>query len=379
VRDSDTVGRLSGDEFVVLVDGLPGTADGVAERILDMLRSPFEIDTDEGTTIVGLSASIGIARSRHEQSAGDLLRDADTALYAAKNEGRNRAVHFRPEMHTHVSDRFALTTDLRTALDRGELFLAYQPTVELKDGAVTGVEALLRWNHPVRGVVAPADFIPIAEETGLIVDLGRWVLMQACDQAVRWHRAGHRIDMSVNLSARQLDCASLVDDVRTALERTGMDPERLILEITETNLMRDAVATAERLSLLKSLGVRVAIDDFGTGYSSLAYLQQFPIDALKIDRSFVANIARTKEAMVLIHTLVQLGKTLGLTTLAEGIEDEAQLSYLKGEDCDNGQGFLFARPMEPQGVEALLNAARASSSAAVPAPRNGHDLPVPTS
>jgi EAL domain-containing protein (putative c-di-GMP-specific phosphodiesterase class I) len=183
----------------------------------------------------------------------------------------------------------------------------------------------------------------------------------------------------VNLSARQLDCASLVDDVRTALERTGMDPERLILEITETNLMRDAVATAERLSLLKSLGVRVAIDDFGTGYSSLAYLQQFPIDALKIDRSFVANIARTKEAMVLIHTLVQLGKTLGLTTLAEGIEDEAQLSYLKGEDCDNGQGFLFARPMEPQGVEALLNAARASSSAAVPAPRNGHDLPVPTS
>jgi EAL domain-containing protein (putative c-di-GMP-specific phosphodiesterase class I) len=232
---------------------------------------------------------------------------------------------------------------------------------------VIGVEALIRWRHPTRGIVSPIDFIPIAEQSGLILPIGRWVLEQACRQAAAWHAQGHTLGLSVNVSARQLDYDELVDDVRRALDSSGFDAAALTLEVTETTLMRDADATAKRLVSLKQLGVRIAIDDFGTGYSSLAYLRQFPVDALKIDRSFISGIASSDESMALIHTLVQLGKTLNIETLAEGIEEHAQLRALQREHCDQGQGFLFARPLAPAAVVEFLNPATPIDPAALTA------------
>jgi EAL domain-containing protein (putative c-di-GMP-specific phosphodiesterase class I) len=216
------------------------------------------------------------------------------------------------------------------------------------------VEALVRWRHPTRGVLAPADFIPLAEESGLIVSIGRWVLRCACRQLSAWHRRGHRIVVSVNVSARQLDSEALLQEVRAALRDSSFPPGALTLEVTETTIMRDAQATAQRLQQLKRLGVRIAVDDFGTGYSSLAYLRQFPVDALKIDRSFIGEITESRESAALTHTLVQLGKALGLLTLAEGIEDEAQLRALQREGCDYGQGYLFAHPLAVEEVEELF-------------------------
>jgi EAL domain-containing protein (putative c-di-GMP-specific phosphodiesterase class I) len=218
------------------------------------------------------------------------------------------------------------------------------------------VEALLRWQHRTRGVLQPLEFIPLLEETGLILPVGRWVLAEACRQTAEWHRQGHHLDISVNVSARQLDTDAFLDDVTCALLASGLAPGTLTLEITETTIMRDTEETIRRLSALKTLGVRIAIDDFGTGYSSLAYLRQFPVDVLKIDRSFITAVTQTADAGVLIHTLVNLGKALGLETLAEGIEDDDQRARLDGEDCTSGQGFLFARPLTPEGLQAFLAA-----------------------
>jgi EAL domain-containing protein (putative c-di-GMP-specific phosphodiesterase class I) len=244
--------------------------------------------------------------------------------------------------------------DLADALEHNQLFLLYQPTFDLQSESVIGVEALIRWRHPTRGVIPPIEFIPIAEDSGLIVPIGRWVLQEACHQAASWHTQGQRIGIAVNVSGRQLDNDTLIDDVRDALEASELDPGALTVEITETTLMRDADATAVRLGELKQLGIRIAIDDFGTGYSSLAYLRQFPVDALKIDRSFIGGIAASKESAALIHTLVQLGKALHIETLAEGIEDQAQLQTLQREHCDQGQGFLFSRPLAVDAIEEFL-------------------------
>jgi diguanylate cyclase (GGDEF)-like protein len=354
VRDSDTLGRLGGDEFVLLVDGAGFDVgpEVVAERILEVLRQPFLLD-GVGEALL-ISASIGIAVAGEATTAGELLRDADVALYEAKGAGKDQAMLFAPEMQEAVQDRVTLESDLRLAVERGEFFLVYQPILDLRSHEVTGVEALIRWEHPTRGVMAPNDFIPMLEQTGLIVPAGRWVLGEACAQLAAWHRAGHHIDMSVNVSARQLDTDGFVDDVTTALATSGLSPSSLILEITETTIMQDTQATIRRLRNLKALGVRIAIDDFGTGYSSLAYLRQFPVDALKIDRSFINAIADSAEAGALIHTLVHLGKALGLSTLAEGIEDREQFAQLQMEDCDSGQGFLFARPVPAAELEAYL-------------------------
>jgi EAL domain-containing protein (putative c-di-GMP-specific phosphodiesterase class I) len=251
-----------------------------------------------------------------------------------------------------------LEMDLRDALGSDQYFLVYQPIFNLAGGQTTGVEALLRWDHPTRGVVGPDDFIPILEDSGMITEVGAWVLTEACRQGARWHALGYRLDVSVNVSARQLETDRLIDDVRGALQSSGFDPGSLIVEITETAIMRDVAAVVPRLAELKAIGVRVAIDDFGTGYSSLAYLQQFPVDTLKIDRSFIASMADSPESGALIRTLVQLGKTLGLETLAEGIEESEQYSQLQREQCDSGQGYLYARPLEVDAVEAFL-AARA--------------------
>lgn len=353
LRESDSIARIGGDEFVALVEGGQTSASPqfVAERILELLKDPFEID-DTARGLIGITASIGIASGRHG-SATDLLRDADIALYEAKAAGRNCFVHFERSMHTAVEDRVTLELDLRAAIGGDEFFLMYQPIFDLETRGALGVEALIRWNHPREGLVQPDAFIPVLEETRMIVEVGRWVLEEACRKAVEWQLLEHNMYMSVNVSVRQLDSEQFVDDVRDVIAATGIDPSSLVLEITETAIMTDPKAIARKLEAIKALGVSVAIDDFGTGYSSLAYLRQFPIDILKIDRSFIASM-ESEESAALIRTLVQLGKQLGLRTLAEGIEDEEQFDRLQQEKCDSGQGFMLARPLSVAAVEEFI-------------------------
>jgi diguanylate cyclase (GGDEF)-like protein len=354
VRETDALGRVGGDEFVVLAEelSLAAGAEVIAERLQEALKAPFKVPA-HGDTPLTITASIGIALGEHS-NAGDFLRDADIALHRAKWEGKNRHVIFEAGMQDAVQARMELEMDLRSALEHDELFLVYQPTFELQSMTLTGVEALVRWRHPQRGVVQPNDFIPLLEETGLIVDAGRWVLDEATRQGAAWRRAGHLISVAVNVSGRQLDSDQFIAEVRSALARSRLDPDALTLEITETALMRNVEETARRLHAIKALGVRIAIDDFGTGYSSFAHLRQFPVDALKIDRSFISRLAENPEGETLIHTLVQLGKALAIETLAEGIEQNHELSVLQGEQCDSGQGFLFARPLEVEQAEAFL-------------------------
>jgi diguanylate cyclase (GGDEF)-like protein len=354
VRDSDTVGRLGGDEFVVLADGasLNAGVEVVAERLLDVLREPFELPHADHPMPV--RASIGIALGE-SHTASELLRDADIALYSAKDAGKGCYRIFAPEMQLAAKARAEVLEALCSALGRDEFFLEYQPIFDLSAERATGVEALLRWNHPDEGVLQPADFVPQLEESGLIVDVGRWVLQEACRQTAAWHAEGHRIDVSVNASIRQLERHTFVAEVREALLESGLDPASLIVEITETAIMIDADTTISVLRELKALGVRIAIDDFGTGYSSLAYLRQFPVDALKIDRSFIAGLADTPAASELIRTLVRLGKALDLETYAEGIEHRDQLEHLQDEGCDSGQGYMFARPLSSGDVTAFLS------------------------
>jgi len=357
LRESDTVARLGGDEFVVVAEGISLAAgpELVAERLLDVLAEPFHLG-DDAEKRVSISASIGIAVGLRE-SAEDLLHDADIALYAAKEAGKDRYVVFQAEMQTELRSRHELEMDLQAAIGTDQFFLLYQPIFELSDMSVVGVEALLRWHHPTRGLLSADEFIPSLESSGLIIPVGRWVLHEACRQAMAWRRAGQVTRMSVNASGRQFDADSLLDDVRGALAASGLPPDDLIIEITETSLMRNTKMAQKQLAALKSLGVRLAIDDFGTGYSSLAYLQQFPVDSLKIDRSFISGMSKSPEGDALIHTLIQLGKAMHLETLAEGIEESGQLTQLQAESCDVGQGFLFARPLAPEEVEAFFKPA----------------------
>ena len=353
IRQEDTVGRLGGDEFVVLAEGasLAAGAEVVAERILDVLATPFEIADIEAP--LSVTASIGIAEGRRA-TPDELLRDADIALYQAKAAGKKCAVVFAPAMQDAVHDHLTLEKDLHDALYENQFFLLYQPTYDLSSGAFTSVEALLRWRHPSRGVILPDDFIPALEASGLIVPVGRWVLHEACTQGAAWERQGHRVTVSINVSAKQLDRDQIVTDVHGALSSSGFDPALCVLELTETTLMHNVEETVGRLTLLKALGVRLAIDDFGTGYSSLAYLRQFPIDVLKIDRSFVSGITDTSEAVALVHAMVELGKALGLETVAEGVETDGQRAQLASENVDTAQGFLFARPLDVDAMSRLL-------------------------
>jgi len=358
VRHVDAVGRLGGDEFVVIAEEL-SLAVGpelVAERLLEALTQPFKLGADEEVTLT-MTASVGIAVGERA-SADELLRDADIAMYRAKWDGKNRYAVFETGMQDKLQDRMQLDMDLREALAREQFFLAYQPTFTLSDMKPTGVEALIRWRHPERGIVQPDAFIPLLEETGLIAEVGRWVLREACRQAAAWRQAGLAIAMAVNVSARQLDAEDFVADVEAALADSGLDAAALTIEITETTLMRNIEETVQRLTAVKRLGVRIAIDDFGTGYSSLAHLQQFPVDALKIDRSFISGLKHNKEGETLIRTLVQLGKALSIETFAEGIERQHELSLLRDEDCEKGQGFLFARPLDAQAAQAFFDGAR---------------------
>jgi diguanylate cyclase (GGDEF)-like protein len=356
VRDIDALGRLGGDEFVVVAEGMSLAAgpELIAERLLAAFKQPFQLELAGGEhTRVLVTASVGIAMG-DRASAEELLRDADVAMYHAKWEGKNGYALFESSMQDAVQSRMELEMDLREAFEKEEFFVVYQPTFDLREMVPTGMEALIRWRHPERGIVQPDDFVPLLEETGLIVEVGRWVLHEACRQASEWHEDGHGVGVAVNVSARQLDHDNFIEDLNVALRESGLAAEALTIEITETTIMRDAEETAQRLARIKQLGVRVAIDDFGTGYSSLAYLQRFPVDALKIDRSFISRMGKDPEGETLIKTLVQLGKSMAIETLAEGIEQAHELSLLQGESCDTGQGFLFARPLSVEDCATFL-------------------------
>jgi diguanylate cyclase (GGDEF)-like protein len=368
VRGADALGRLGGDEFVVIAGELSLAAgpELVAERLLDALKPAFQLGDDKATRVT-VTASIGIAVG-NGCPAEELLRDADIAMYRAKRDGRNRFAIFESSMQDKLQNRMELEMDLRDALANEEFFLVYQPTFNLSDMSPNGVEALIRWKHPRRGVVEPDDFVPLLEETGMIKEIGRWVLDAACQQGASWRQAGYPIGVAVNVSGRQLDTDDLISDIEDSLARSGLEPHALTIEITETTLMRNAEQTARLLATIKELGVMIAIDDFGTGYSSLAHLRRFPVDALKIDRSFISGLKQNDEGGTLIRTLVQLGKALSLNTFAEGIEQHEELSLLRDESCDSGQGFLFARPLDAAATEAFLHDWAANAPERVQAP-----------
>jgi diguanylate cyclase (GGDEF)-like protein/PAS domain S-box-containing protein len=358
VRPGDTVARLGGDEFAFLLEDLerPEEAEAVADRIIDALAQPIEIGARE----LIVHASVGIA-VREDEDPAELLRNADVAMYAAKDNGKAQYRWFEPEMHEQVVTRLAVEADLHRALERGEFEVHYQPTVDLATLQIQGAEALVRWRHPEHGSIGPDRFIAIAEATGIIVPLGTWVLEQACLQVQQWRAAwpdGPPLSVSVNLSARQLQDPCVVDAVADVLRRTGVDPAAVVLEITESLLVKDTELSIARLHELKALGLRLALDDFGTGYSSLRYLQRFPIDVLKVDKSFVDSVHLGSEQSALTRAIVRIGRTLGLTVVAEGIELQEQAMLLRALECHGGQGFLFARPMTaPQLCELLERAA----------------------
>jgi diguanylate cyclase (GGDEF)-like protein/PAS domain S-box-containing protein len=371
LRAGDTAARLGGDEFAVLVEGMtdPGDVEQVAERIHGALDRPFVIGSEE----LFVRASIGIAVHEPGQLDQELLRNADTAMYAAKAAGKGRHQVFHPVMHDTAKRRLQLTGDLRRAVDRGEFSVDYQPLVDLSDGRVLGAEALVRWEHPTYGRIAPADFIPLAEETGLIGAIGEFVLREACRQAATWQDEGNGATyVSVNLSPRQFrPPGRLVEQVKRLTAEAGLDPSCLLLEITESVLVNDREIAAKDLQELRGLGVRVAIDDFGTGYSSLAYLRDFPIDIVKMDRSFVQELGRGRADDALVRSVVELGDALDMQIVAEGIEDIDQLDSLRDLHCAIGQGYYFSEPVSGADIAEILRAPRESR-------RPGRTVPPPT-
>jgi diguanylate cyclase (GGDEF)-like protein/PAS domain S-box-containing protein len=357
LRPGDTVARFGGDEFVILCDELATQQDAVyiAERIHRAVHEPLTI----GSTEMFAAISIGIAFATPDTGPETMIRDADAAMYLAKERGRARYEVYDETMRATLVERLDIESALRRAITRHELRVAYQPTVDLVTGSIVGVEALLRWDHPERGLLVPHDFIDVAEETGLIVPIGSWVIEQACRQAQRW-QAGHpeaQLLVSVNLSGRQLDDPTLVDTVRDVIERTGVDPNLLGLEITESVVMRDPQASTVTLQALKDLGVRLAVDDFGTGYSSLAYLRRFPVDLLKVDRAFVDGLdpdTGDAEDRAIVAAVVSLAHTLGMEAIAEGVETAEQLAELRALGCDMAQGYFIAKPLPAPALDDLL-------------------------
>lgn len=349
---ADTIGRIGGDEFVILVGAASRCVDPqeLAEHLLELIRStPFDLDGRSMT----VTASIGIATGE-VSGASDLLRNADVALYQAKAEGKNRAALFLPEMQSAVHERVEMAIDLHHALETDGFELYYQPVVDIGDLKLCGTEALLRWLHPTLGWVSPDRFIPLAEEIGVIEELGRWALHQACQHGATWRRTHPSMTVAVNVSALQLENDQFTETVREALEVSGLDPAGLILEITESTLLLDSEATVRRLRQLKALGVGLALDDFGTGFSSLSYLRQFPVDILKIDRSFLSNVTTSVQTAALVHTLVRLGEALGLDVIAEGIERSDQLQALQEAECPKAQGFFFSPAIPKEEIDQLL-------------------------
>ena len=358
LRTADTAARLGGDEFAILLeeagDGIQAVE--VAERIMQVLEAPFNLEDKE--VFVRASVGIAVAEGVVTGNAEELLRNADVAMYMAKERGKGRYQAFEPAMHDTALKRLEMKADLQRALEHGEFQLYYQPVIELGSGRISGVEALIRWIHPVRGMIAPLDFIPLAEETGLIVPIGRWVLREACNAAVVLHDRypdDPIFHMAVNVSARQIARPEIVEEVRSILAETGLDPRALTLEITESAMMQDMELSIERVTALKSLGVLLAIDDFGTGYSSLNYVRRFPVDILKVDKSFIDGVGDGGESSALTAAVIELAGILNLKPVAEGIERTDQLERLLELKCDFGQGYLFAKPLPSDDLDALLS------------------------
>ena len=355
IRASDTVARFGGDEFVILCDGVGGRAGAevVAAAVLGALQEPIRL----GQVDVTVTASIGVAMvGRGHRTPGDVIRDADLAMYAAKEQGRARRVVFDAAMRARLVRKLDTERELRHGLDAGHFRLVYQPIIDLRDRHMVGCEALVRWQHPQRGLLAPGEFIDIAEECGLIEQLGTWVLRMACVQARRWDRlsrGGEPFTVAVNVSARQMSSPELPGLVAAALQDAGADPRAICLEITESVLMEDADAAAVRLQALRDLGVSISIDDFGTGYSSLSYLQRLPFDSLKIDRSFVAGVGERKGDRAIVGTVIEMAHRLSLGAVAEGVETLAQLEEVTRMGCDRAQGYIFSRPVTPRRLEHL--------------------------
>ncbi|HVF56048.1 MAG TPA: EAL domain-containing protein [Pyrinomonadaceae bacterium] len=356
MRPGDTVSRLGGDEFTILLDDLKdaGEAEAVAERLQRELAVTFRLGGHEVFT----TASIGIALSATGyQRPGDILRDADTAMYHAKQLGKARHVVFDQAMHASAMDQLGLERDLRWAVERQELFLQYQPIVSLDTGSLRGFEALVRWQHPERGIIPPAKFIPIAEETGLIIQIGKWVLEEACRQMSEWQKLSppdEPLPISVNLSGRQFLQPDLLAQIEDVLLKTGLEARSLKLEITETVVMENIETATRTLERLQALGVELSIDDFGTGYSSLSYLQRFPVSTLKIDRSFVSRITESDASAEIVRTIMNLAQHLGMDVVAEGVETEQQSMQLRALACEFGQGYYFSKPMDRDAAESLF-------------------------
>lgn len=361
VRSGDVVSRLGGDEFAILqVDSpQPAGSTALARRLIAGMAEPFDVDGH----LVHIGTSVGVAVAPFDGDRPDvLLKNADLALYRAKADGRSLLRYFEPAMDARMQARRQLEVDLRGAIDRGEFELAFQPQVALDTGAVAGVEALIRWNHPSRGRVSPADFIPLAEESGLIVPIGRWVLQRACEVAAQWPAD---VRICVNVSPVQFGSRTLVTDVVRALERGGIAPQRLELEITEAVLMRNTEQALAVLHELRERGVRIAMDDFGTGYSSLSYLRRFPLDRIKIDRSFVCDVEKSGDALAIIRAINGLALSLGMATTVEGVETNAQLEAIRGAGCAEVQGYLFSGPRPAEEIAGLV---RTGLIAAIEAP-----------
>jgi diguanylate cyclase (GGDEF)-like protein/PAS domain S-box-containing protein len=369
VRETDTAARLGGDEFVLLLDEVDPTMVGtLVARLESSLRDDFTVSGQA----IHVSASIGIASTESGlTTTAELLRGADVAMYSAKSSGKGTSAIFQPSLHEAVVQRLRLEADLRRAIERQEFVIEYQPIMRLRTREIVGVEALVRWEDPQRGRVAPKEFIPLAEETGLIVPIGEWILDETARQALVWSEefADHApLPVSVNLSVRQVQHPQFMELLTDVLERSKLPPELLVLEITEGVVLRDTQATLDQLRAIRKLGVRLAIDDFGTGYASLAYLGQFPVDILKIDRSFIDQIDRRRDSRALARAIIELGRSLKLTTVAEGVETAGQADLLLRFGCEHAQGFLFARPMPAAGLTALL---RRSDDSPVAAGRSG--------
>jgi diguanylate cyclase (GGDEF)-like protein len=360
VRDLDFVVRLGGDEFTILQTGIQGAEDAaaLAERLIKAISAPYRIDTHD----LNIGTSIGIAMAPDDgMDAERLLRNADMALYRAKSDGRATYSFFEARMDAEIQARRALELDLRGALAKGEFALVYQPLMNAASGEITGCEALLRWHCPSRGTVSPVDFIPIAEDTGLIVPLGEWVLRQACTEAAGWPS---HIKIAVNLSPAQFKSRNLVQTVVNALAQSGLPASRLELEITESVLLQESDATMATLHQLRELGIRISMDDFGTGYSSFSYLRSFPFDKIKIDRSFVSDLSKEGDCAAIIKAVAGLGRGMGITTTAEGVETAEQLEHVRAEGCTEVQGYLFSRPLPPAEIRAFIGKRRADSAAA---------------
>jgi predicted signal transduction protein with EAL and GGDEF domain len=345
------VARLGGDEFAIIqLDvGQPEHAQLLVRRIIDAFHEPFDIEGHQ----IGIGISIGVAVAPGDGASSEaLLKNADIALYHAKTEGRGGARFFEPEMDARIQIRRTREMDLRSAILGDQFELHYQPSINLIEGEVTRFEALLRWHRPGYGMMAPTDFIPVAEETGLIVAIGEWVLRSACFEAENWPA---NISVAVNLSPVQFEKGDIVATVRAALEASGLPPGRLELEITESVLLRDTAGTLAALHQLRAMGITVALDDFGTGYSSLSYLRSFPFDKIKIDQSFVRDLATNKESMSIIRAVTGLGHSLNIKTTAEGVETPEQLNMLREHGCTEAQGYLFSRPVPASQVAGLLS------------------------